>query len=406
MAVGKAEIPTIHPVKGIKMGTTEAGIKYANRRDLVVFEIADGAVTAGVFTLNRFCAAPVQIAKDHLSKVPTKYFCINTGYANAGTGKPGYDNALAVCAAVAEQGSVPVESVLPFSTGVIGETLPVDKIKSGLPKAFESLSEEGWLEASHGIMTTDTRPKIASCQFEYQGETITITGITKGAGMIKPNMATMLGFIATDISVDQPLLQRLLKEAVDYSFNSVTVDGDTSTNDACMLVATCQSKVELKEGNEELLMAFQNALNEVALSLAQALIRDGEGATKFVEIRVEGANSYSEAKEVAYTIAHSPLVKTALFAGDPNWGRILAAIGRAPGMEDLDVDQVNVWLDDVSLVDEGGLAASYREADGAAVMKKEEILIRVNLGRGQESASVWTTDFSYDYVKINAEYRS
>ena len=406
MAVGAEKQLELHPVKGFRLGIASAGIKKPGRRDIVVMEVPVDSTIAAVFTRNQFCAAPVVLSKKHLgSGALTRYFLVNTGNANAGTGKQGLQAALDTCAALAERVKVDAESVLPFSTGVIGEPLPVEKIVSALDDAIADLDENHWLEAAHGIMTTDTRPKGHSVVIEHQGKKVTITGISKGSGMIMPNMATMLGYVATDAIVDQNLLQRLLSQINDQSFNRITVDGDTSTNDACMLVATGQSEVEITDLEPAMMDKFVAGLREVMLELAHAIVKDGEGATKFVEVRIERAANTDEALKVAYTIAHSPLVKTALFASDPNWGRILACVGRA-GVPDLDVDEVNIWLDEVAIVSQGGRAQSYTEEQGQAVMNKEDILIRVSLNRGQVKDSVWTTDLSHDYVKINAEYRS
>ncbi|WP_409526546.1 bifunctional glutamate N-acetyltransferase/amino-acid acetyltransferase ArgJ [Nitrincola sp. MINF-07-Sa-05] len=406
MAVGPETISTLHPIKGFRLGTASAGIKKPGRKDLVVMEIPVGASVAGVFTLNQFCAAPVHVAKQHLgSGIASRYLLINTGNANAGTGEAGMRDALACCQALADLKLTDHEAVLPFSTGVIGEPLPVSKILAGLDAACEQLSESGWADAAVGIMTTDTRAKGSSVQIEHHGQTITLTGIAKGSGMIMPNMATMLGFVATDARVDTNHLQLLLRDATEKSFNRITVDGDTSTNDACMLVATGASGIEVNDLDPLLADKFKAALNQVMLDLAQAIVKDGEGATKFVEVRVERAGNTDEALKVGYTIAHSPLVKTALFASDPNWGRILACVGRA-GVQDLDVDEVQIWLDDVCIVDNGARAASYTEEAGQAVMNRENILIRVVLHRGDAAESIWTTDLSHDYVKINAEYRS
>ena len=405
MAVGNPTFPTMHPVPGFKLGTTSAGIKTPGRKDLVVMEVAPSSTVAGVFTKNAFCAAPVQIAKAHLSESAPRYLVTNTGNANAGTGKQGLADANAICAALATEVGVSPQEVLPFSTGVIGESLPADKIIAALPAAYSALSEQGWDDAGQGILTTDTRPKGASRQLVINGKTVTITGISKGSGMIKPNMATMLGYIATDAKVDQPLLQKLLAACADCSFNRITVDGDTSTNDSVILAATGRSGVSINNEELEGYTNFVTALQQVAVELAQAIVRDGEGATKFVTVAVDGAASQSEALAVAFTVAESPLVKTALFASDPNWGRILAAVGRA-GVDNLDVDKVAVYLGDVILTENGGCAASYTEEAGQAVMDQEEIEIRINLERGDCSEIVWTTDLSHDYVRINAEYRT
>lgn len=405
MAVGPATLPQLHPVSGFRIGIASAGIKKPGRRDVVLMELAEGSSVAGVFTLNAFCAAPVRICKQHLAAVPARYLLVNTGNANAGTGAQGMVDGMACCEAVAERCEVPVEAVLPFSTGVIGEPLPVSKIVNVLNDAKADLSEDNWEQAAWGIMTTDTRPKGASEQIEYQGKTITLTGISKGSGMIMPNMATMLGYVATDAEVPQALLQQWLSKVADRSFNRITVDGDTSTNDSCMLVATGASGVRIDGSDYELASLFTEALERIMLALAQAIVRDGEGATKFVEVRVEAAGTSQEALDVAYTIAHSPLVKTALFASDPNWGRILACVGRA-GIDNLDLDALQIYLNDVCIVENGGRASSYTEEAGQAVMDGEEILIRVVLNRGQVIERVWTTDLSHDYVSINADYRS
>ncbi len=404
MAVNLAPLTELLPVAGIRLGIAEAGIKYPDRRDLVVVELSSGSTGAGVFTRNAFCAAPVTVAKDHLKQRPPRYLVINTGNANAGTGSKGMQDAHETCVAMAKVAGCKVEEVLPFSTGVIGEPLPLQKLQAGLQPAFDKLADNTWVDAAKGIMTTDTLPKGCSRQITLDGKTVTITGIAKGAGMIRPDMATMLAFIATDAQVDAALLEAMLRRAVDKSFNRITIDGDTSTNDACMLLATGKSGAMVSEGTAQA-NQLQAALNEVCQALAQAIVRDGEGATKFVEVRVEQGASQEECLQVGYTIAHSPLIKTALFASDPNWGRILAAIGRA-GLEELELEAVQVYLNETCIVEQGGRAASYTEAAGQAAMRESEITIRVLLGRGDTVESVWTTDFSYDYVKINAEYRT
>lgn len=391
------------PVAGIQLGTAEAGIKRANRKDVLIMRLDEGATVAGVFTLNRFCAAPVTVAKEHLaSGKPMRALVVNTGNANAGTGEQGVAAARATCEAVAKLLDCHAEQVLPFSTGVIMEPLPVDKIIAGVPQAISSLKADNWFDAAHAIMTTDIVAKAVSRQVVIGGKTATVTGIAKGSGMIHPNMATMLGYIATDAAIPQPILQRMVKQAADASFNCITVDGDTSTNDALMLVATGRSGAAIGEAE---FAAMQAAVNEVAVILAQAIVRDGEGATKFMTIRVEGGRDVAECRQIGYAVAHSPLVKTAFFASDPNLGRILAAIGYA-GVSDLDVQRLKLYLDDVLVAENGGRAATYREEDGQRVMKQEDITVRVMLGRGMASATVWTCDFSYDYVKINASYRS
>ena len=405
MAVGPGTLPTLHPVAGFRLGTTSAGVKTPGRQDLVVMEIAPGAATAGVFTQNQFCAAPVQICKSHLKVATPAFLVVNTGNANAGTGKEGYQDALDVCRSVAEHAGVALDQVLPYSTGVIGEKLPTERIMPAVPAAFDALTDDGWLDAANGITTTDTRPKAFSLQFEFRGESVTLTGISKGAGMIKPNMATMLAYVATDAKIEAQLLQTMLSRSADLTFNRVTIDGDTSTNDSCMLIATGASGVEVTEADSELFEQFSNALDKVMLELAQAIVRDGEGATKFVTISVEQAASADEALKTAYAVAHSPLVKTALFASDPNWGRILAAVGYA-GVENLDVDALQIWLGDTCIVENGGRAQSYTEDAGQAVMSREDITIRIILNRGDKQETVWTTDLSKDYVSINADYRS
>ena len=394
------------PVAGVRLAAVSAGIKTPGRLDLVLLELAPGSVTAAAFTRNAFCAAPVQVAREHLAAESPRYFLVNTGNANAGTGDEGLVAARACCDALAAQAGTSSRSVLPFSTGVIGEHLPVSRLVDALPDALAQLGPDGWLAAAEGIMTTDTRPKAASRQLDLGGVTVTLTGMAKGAGMIRPNMATMLDFLATDAAIEPGLLDRVWKGVVEGSFNRVTVDGDTSTNDAAVLVSTgAAGNSPLEQRDDPRLGPFVEALESLALELAQALVRDGEGATKFVEVRVEAAMDEAEALEVAYTIAHSPLVKTALFASDPNWGRLLAAIGRAD-IADLDVDKVELRINDVLIACNGGRAPDYTEAAGQAAMKPSDIVIRVGLARGQSGASVWTSDLSYDYVRINAEYRT
>jgi glutamate N-acetyltransferase/amino-acid N-acetyltransferase len=391
-------------VAGIRLGTACAGIKYPDRRDLVVIEAAAGTRAAAVFTQNAFCAAPVTIARAHLQQAAPRYLVINTGNANAGTGVKGMADAEATCRALAEHAGCRSEEILPFSTGVIGEPLPLERLIAGLPTALAALRPDSWMEAAQGIMTTDTRPKWASRRLRLGEQDITVTGIAKGAGMICPNMATLLAFVATDAAVDQTLLQQTLNEAVANSFNAITVDGDTSTNDALVLLATGQSGVHIPLNGEDCDL-FTRAVREVCIELAQAIIHDGEGATKFITIEVEGGRDTVECRQVAYTIAHSPLVKTAFFASDPNWGRTLAAVGRA-GLSDLDLERVAIHLDEVCIVRAGGRAPDYTEARGQEVMARSDITIRIELGRGAAAARIWTTDLSYDYVRINAEYRT
>ena len=397
----------LFPVAGVRLGTAEAEIRKKDRRDLTVISLAAGSTVAGVFTLNRFCAAPVTLCRNHLGAGQgIAALVINTGIANAGTGEQGMAAARRTCQALAGQlGLKGEEQVLPFSTGVILEHLPVERLEAGLPKAIADLKADNWHAAAHAIMTTDTVAKAASRRLDIGGKTVTITGISKGAGMIKPNMATMLGFMATDAGIAQPLLDALVKEAADQSFNCITVDGDTSTNDSFIMMATGQAGVAFASGNEPGWAELRAALIGVAVELAQAIVRDGEGATKFITVAVEGGQSLEECRKVGYAVAHSPLVKTAFFASDPNLGRILAAIGYA-GITDLDVGAIKVWLDDVLVAEHGGRAGSYQEADGARIMKQAEITIRIDLGRGQAAGRVYTCDLSYDYVKINADYRS
>lgn len=406
MAVGDVTMPQMHVVKGVKIGSAEAYVRYQNRRDLVIFELAEGSHVAGVFTQNAFCAAPVHVCKAHLQVTNPRYLVINTGNANAGTGKVGLANAEATCIKLAELTNISQNEILPFSTGVIGEQLPIERLTAGLQPALDSLKEDAWLDAATGIMTTDTLPKGASEQFEIDGITYTMTGISKGAGMIRPNMATMLSYVATDAPISRELVQLLLKETVNVSFNRITVDGDTSTNDSCILIATGQAGgIEISSIDDSRYAVILDVLTRVMTRLAQLIIRDGEGATKFITITVEGGLNTQECCDIAYSIAHSPLVKTAIFASDPNWGRILAAIGYA-GVKNLDVEKIQVWLDDVQICKDGGAAADYIEEAGARVMSQAEMLIRVNLGRGDAKDTVYTCDLSYDYVKINADYRS
>jgi len=397
---------TILPVDGIEIGVTEAGVRKANRRDLTVFRFAEGTSVAGVFTRNRFCAAPVLVCQDHLGKgTAIRAMVINTGNANAGTGESGLAAARATCDALAGLLGVSADQILPFSTGVILEPLPVDRIVAGLPAAIDALGPNHWFEAAHGIMTTDTLPKIVSRKVSIGGKAVTLTGISKGAGMIRPNMATMLGYLGTDAGIDQGLLTQLAREVADVSFNRITVDGDTSTNDSFIIAATGKSGVRVTSVDDPQYAELRDALKAAATELAQLIVRDAEGATKFMTIKVEGAGTQEEALKVAYAVAHSPLVKTAFYASDPNLGRILAAIGYA-GIDDLDVSGVNLWLDDVHVAVNGGRNPDYQEADGQRVMKQAEILVRIGLGRGDVTETVYTCDFSHEYVTINADYRS
>ncbi|HRK79671.1 MAG TPA: bifunctional glutamate N-acetyltransferase/amino-acid acetyltransferase ArgJ [Thiobacillus sp.] len=394
------------PVAGVRLGIASAGIKKPGRRDITLIELAPGSQVAGVFTQNRFCAAPVVVCKQHLAAGAIRALLINTGNANAGTGEEGLRRARRTCEAVAQLMGCAAENVLPFSTGVILEPLPVDRILPALPAARADLAPDHWSEAAHAIMTTDIVAKGVSRQIQIGGSTVTVTGIAKGSGMIHPNMATMLGYVATDAAIAPGLMPQLVKEVADVSFNCVTVDGDTSTNDSFILIATGQAgNAEIADLASADYAALKAALSEVAIGLAQAMARDGEGATKFITVAVEGGRDRAECKQIAYAIARSPLVKTAFFASDPNLGRILAAIGYA-GVTDLDVNALQVYLGDVLVAEQGGRAPSYTEAQGAAVMKEAEIVVRVVLNRGHANATVWTCDFSYDYVKINAEYRT
>ncbi|MET3137178.1 glutamate N-acetyltransferase/amino-acid N-acetyltransferase [Undibacterium sp. GrIS 1.2] len=400
----------LKPVAGIQLGYAEAGIKKPNRKDIVVMALAPSATVSGVFTTNRFCAAPVQVCKAHLEGLhitagPIRALVVNTGNANAGTGDAGLAAANATCAALAELMQCEASQILPFSTGVILEPLPVDKLIAGLPQALANLKEDNWFLAAEAIMTTDTQPKAASATVVINGQTVTMTGISKGAGMIKPNMATMLGYLALDAKVAQPVLDHMVKQAADKSFNCITIDGDTSTNDSFMLIATGAADVEVTEIDSPEYKLLADAVIALSQKLAHMIIRDGEGATKFMTIAVEEGRDVEECRKIAYSIAHSPLVKTAFFSSDPNLGRILAAIGYA-GVLDLDVSKLNLYLDDVWVAKNGGRNPDYREEDGKRVMQQSEITIRVKLARGAAEATVWTCDLSHDYVSINADYRS
>ncbi|VAW70327.1 Glutamate N-acetyltransferase @ N-acetylglutamate synthase [hydrothermal vent metagenome] len=405
MPVDLMEPELLLPVKGVRLCAIAAGIKKNGNTDLVLIEVAENSHVAAVFTQNKFCAAPVILARKHLQAAAPRYLLINSGNANAGTGDQGLRDALQSCQLVAEQAACKIEEVLPFSTGVIGENLPPGKIASALSALYQGLSQDQWKNAGRGIMTTDTVLKGVSKQFKLQGKTITITGLAKGAGMIQPNMATMLSYIATDAAVSDEMLRQCIKSAVHLSFNSITVDSDTSTNDACVLMATGQAENKLiTQADSEDYQLLLKALTEVFIYLAQAIIRDAEGATKFVSLQVNAADTEHDARQVAYTVAHSPLVKTALFASDPNWGRILAAVGRA-GV-DFDLDKIKIYLGDVCIVSNGGRDGAYTEEQGQRVMQESEISIRIELNTGVQSCCIWTSDLSYDYVKINSEYRS
>ncbi len=401
------DLAALHAVPGVRLGVAEAGIKKAARKDLTVVLIDEGAAVGGVFTQNRFCAAPVQVCREHLAaNFGIRALLINTGNANAGTGQDGLVRSRASCVALARKLNLAPEQILPFSTGVIMETLPVERIEAGLPAAVADAAPDHWLRAAEGIMTTDTVPKAFSQQVEIGGATVTVTGISKGAGMIRPNMATMLSFVATDGRIDSALMQPLAQALADASFNRITIDGDTSTNDSFVIIATQKAThpaitaLDSVDGR-----ALVGAMQNVARQLAQAIVRDGEGATKFITIRVEGGRDTAECRQVAYSVAQSPLVKTAFFASDPNLGRILAAVGYA-GIDDLDQTAIDLYLDEVHVVVQGGRHPAYREEDGQRVMQQSEILVRIGLGRGAASDTVWTCDLSHDYVSINADYRS
>jgi glutamate N-acetyltransferase / amino-acid N-acetyltransferase len=398
---------TMFPVKGIQLGISKAGIKYPDRKDLLLIKADAGTQMAGVFTQNAFCAAPVHLCKERLQSFDSgqdNYLLVNTGNANAGTGEQGMLDALSCTQSVAQLSGCEEKQVFPFSTGVIGEELPVDKIVSAIPEVISDLKATHWESAAEAILTTDTVTKKSSVQLQLQGQAVTISGISKGSGMIRPDMATMLAFITTDLAIEKRQLQELVKQMADISFNRITVDGDTSTNDSCMLLATAQT-VNISDLTAIEYKEFVHALTQVFENLAKAIILDGEGASKLITIDVLQGKNEQECKDVAYTIAHSPLVKTAFFASDPNWGRILAAVGRS-GLDNFDINSIEIYLDDICIVRDGGKAASYLEQDGQQVMDQNSITVRVLLSRGEAKTSVWTCDFSYDYVKINAEYRS
>ncbi|MEN6670651.1 bifunctional glutamate N-acetyltransferase/amino-acid acetyltransferase ArgJ [Psychrobacter sp. B38] len=407
MAVGNIAVPdTIYPIEGIKLSATAAGVRYKNRDDLVVIEIADTATTAVVTTKNAFCAAPVRLLREHVSKTSPRYLVTNTGNANAGTGADGKRRATDICQALANKAGVDVSAVLPFSTGVIGEPLNSDAIIAGLDKALANLSPDHWLAAANGIRTTDTIPKVASQKVDVDDVSYHVTGMSKGSGMIRPNMATMLGYVATDANIAADLLQEMLSAINEQSFNRITVDGDTSTNDCCVLIATGSASSDVIDSKAHPhYQAVFTTLTEVFVRLAQLIVRDGEGATKFMTVKVTGGKTTQECCDVAYAVAQSPLVKTAFFASDANWGRILAAVGYA-GIEDLDTEQVDVYLDEVMICQNGGVAPDYTEEAGKTVMSRAEITIHIDLARGDASDIVYTCDLSYDYVKINADYRS
>lgn len=405
MAVGNFPFPKMHPVKGLRLASVSANIRYTDRDDLLILELGPNSSVAGVFTKNAFCAAPVTVCKNHLPG-DIRYLIVNSGNANACTGERGLADAIASCAKIAEISGTKTEQVLPFSTGVIGELLPMENLLAGIPEAMAALEEDAWKQAARAIMTTDTRPKGASEQIEIDGHTITVTGIAKGSGMIRPDMATMLAYIATDADVCSNVLQDMVSRAAEASFNRITVDGDTSTNDSCILMATGTAALaHIDDAKSSAALALYATIEKILIELAKSIVSDGEGATKFVTVEVAGGGNQEECLKVAYAVAQSPLVKTALFASDPNWGRIVAAIGYA-GVEGLDDKLVTVHLDDVLIVENGGRAESYTEAAGQKVMDQEEITIRIHLNRGSASETVWTSDLSHDYVTINADYRS
>ncbi len=404
MAIAFNGLSSLAAIDGVRLSSVSAGIKKPGRQDLVLFEISETSSVAATFTRNQFCAAPVLLAKQHLNAETPRYLLINTGNANAGTGTQGYNDAVACCDAVAKSVGCKVTEVLPFSTGVIGEPLPVKQITSAIPDVIKGLNSTNWKDCATAILTTDTVPKGDSCSVKLSGGEVTITGIAKGSGMIRPDMGTMLAFIATDAVIESELLRVLLGNAVDSSFNRITVDGDTSTNDACVLIASGASGIDVNSSHEDF-KQFSSALNHIMVSLAKQIVKDGEGATKFVTIDIASAKDDEEGNKIAFTIAHSPLVKTALFASDPNWGRILAAVGRA-GVDDLDLHKIDIYLGNVRIVRAGEPDPMYTEEKGIQAMSGEEIVIRVELGRGDKLVTIWTCDFSYDYVKINAEYRT
>jgi glutamate N-acetyltransferase/amino-acid N-acetyltransferase len=405
MTAGTSELNTLIPVKGIRVAACSAGLYKNTRLDLAVIELLEGTSCSAVFTRNVFCAAPVKIARTHLESSSPRYCVINAGNANAGMGLQGEEDALSICECISEITHCAIEEILPFSTGVIGEPLPVNKISKAIPELLGKLSEDVWVDIANSIITTDTRPKGISKKFKLDGNDITITGITKGSGMIKPNMATMLSYVATDANIEKYLLDEMLKHAVNHSFNRISVDGDTSTNDACVFMATGQSSAPVINSDDSYIQLLKNELTDICIYLAKEVVRDGEGATKFVTIEVCHGVSEEECKLVGYSIANSPLVKTALFASDANWGRILAAVGYA-GVESLDINNISIYLNNICVVKDGEKAEDYSESQGQKIMKHEEIVIRVILNRGDAEATIWTCDLSHEYVRINAEYRT
>jgi len=405
MAISLSRPTNLHPVKGVRIATSDAGIKYENRDDLVLIAICDKAQTAAMFTTNQYCASPVIVSKHHLKNTSPKFFLINSGNANAGLGKMGLEDANATCQSLSQMSGCLSEEVLPFSTGVIGTRLPVDKIIQKVPQLLNELKEDKWIDAAEAIMTTDTVCKGSSNQMNLDGHEITITGIAKGAGMIRPDMATMLAFVATDLIIGIDNLNALLNDAVRRSFHCITVDGDTSTNDACVLMASGEADISFESLSSNAQSKFVESLNNLFLLLAQSIIRDGEGATKFITVTVEQAENEIMAREIAFTVAHSPLVKTAAFASDPNWGRILAAAGSVKKHE-IEISKVSLYLNSLQVITNGEVSSKYSEENGLLEMSKDEIEIRLTLGSGADSANVWTTDFSHDYVTINAEYRT
>lgn len=405
MAIALQSPTSLLPIKGIRIATVATEIRYKNRDDVVLFELCNSSQTAAVVTNNQFCAAPVVISKQHLNVSQPRYLLINSGNANAGLGKQGLIDAKTSCTALAQASGCNKEEVLPFSTGVIGMRLPVERMIQHYPQLLNDLKENAWLNAAQAIMTTDTQSKGLSRQINLDGHNITLTGIAKGAGMIRPDMATMLAFVATDLRIDLEMLNQMITDAVDQSFHCITVDGDTSTNDACVLIATGQTAISFEDLSKQARDEFIVALNALFLTLAQSIVRDGEGITKFISIKVDQAKTKIMARDVAFTIAHSPLVKTAAFASDPNWGRVLAAVGRVEGHR-LEINKLSLFINELQVITNGEIATGYSEEKGSHEMSKEEIEFRLQLGLGEISANVWTTDLSYDYVKINAEYRT
>ncbi len=405
MAISLQPPTKLLPISGIKISSVSAGVRYQDRDDLVLFELSEGSSTAVVLTKNQFCAAPVEVTRAHIEITQPKYLLINSGNANAGLGKRGLADAKHTCASLAMHANCDVSEILPFSTGVIGAQLPVDKIDNALPSLLSNLQEDAWLSAANAIMTTDTIAKGYSEQLNLDGDIVSITGIAKGSGMIRPDMATMLAYVATDLSIDKQELNSILVAAVEQSFHRITVDGDTSTNDSCVLIATGKSNLKFNDLSDQVKDRFIAELNSIFLKLAQSIIRDGEGVTKYIAVKVENAKNFTMARDIAFTIAHSPLVKTAAFASDPNWGRILAAAGRA-ATEAVEMSNLSLYINNLCVISKGEIADNYSEASGQIEMRKDEIEFRLQLGAGSSGITIWTTDLSHDYVKINAEYRT